>query len=307
VKSLRASNSGAAWVAGVAAGSDRLPFGPVELQARATGVPLAVSSALHAAVVATVVFISGALPSSESRVEVLTEPAKPVRMVYLMQPGPGGGGGGGGLRHRTPPPRAERRGAAALSNPLPRREAPKELEVVRAPEEPKPEVLETEPIPPIVAPVVTAPSDNRDRVGILEETTAAADSRGPGDGGGVGSGEGTGIGEGDGPGLGPGSGGGTGGGPYRPGSGITPPRLVREVKADYTEDARQRGLEGEVVLEIVVRRDGSVGDVRVIQRLGQGLDERAVAAVRQWRFTPARRLGAPVDVLVEVAVEFRLR
>ncbi len=68
-----------------------------------------------------------------------------------------------------------------------------------------------------------------------------------------------------------------------------------------------RRLAGEVVLEIVVRRDGSVGDLKVIKGLGGGLNERAVQAVRQWRFSPARRQGTPVDVIVEVAVEFRLR
>src|SRR5438105_2442164 len=86
---------------------------------------------------------------------------------------------------------------------------------------------------------------------------------------------------------GPGAGGGMGGGPYRPGSGITPPQILREVKADYTEDARRRSIEGEVVLEIVVRRDGSVGDVRLINGLPSGLNDRAIAAVKQWRFSPA--------------------
>jgi TonB family protein len=82
---------------------------------------------------------------------------------------------------------------------------------------------------------------------------------------------------------------------------------LREVKADYTEEARRRGLTGEVVLEIVVRRDGSVGDVKLLHGLGSGLDDRAVQAVRQWRFTPADRQGVAVDVIVEVGVEFRLR
>ena len=86
-----------------------------------------------------------------------------------------------------------------------------------------------------------------------------------------------------------------------------PPRLLREVKADYTEQARRAGITGDVVLEIVVRRDGSVGDVRVLKGLGGGLNDRAVQAVRQWRFAPATRLGSPVDVVVEVAVEFKLR
>jgi TonB family protein len=140
-----------------------------------------------------------------------------------------------------------------------------------------------------------------------EETKVEAPSNGPGKGGGVGTGAGVGVGSGDGSGIGPGSGGGFGGGPYRPGSGITPPRLLREVKADYTEDARRRGVAGEVVLEIVVRSDGSVGDARVLQGLPGGLNDRAVQAVRQWRFDPAQRQGKPVDVFVEVAVEFKLR
>ena len=133
------------------------------------------------------------------------------------------------------------------------------------------------------------------------------ESHGPGTGNGAGAGKGTGLDEGDGAGDGPGSGAGTGGGPYRPGSGITPPTVLREVRPDYTEDGRRRNIEGDVVLEIVVRRDGMVGDVKLLQGLGAGLDQRAMEAVRQWRFSPAQRQGLPVDVIVEVAVEFKLR
>jgi protein TonB len=115
------------------------------------------------------------------------------------------------------------------------------------------------------------------------------------------------MGEGKGPGVGAGEGGGTGGGPFRPGSGIARPGLLREVKPQYTEEARRAGVEGDVVLEIVVRADGTVGNVTILRSLGAGLDRRAVDAVRQWRFSPARRFGTPVDVLVEVAVEFKLR
>ena len=102
-------------------------------------------------------------------------------------------------------------------------------------------------------------------------------------------------------------GGGTGGGPFRPGSGVEPPRLLHEVKAEYSEEARRRGITGDVELEIVITRDGTVSDVRTLRGLGAGLDQRAIAAVRQWRFSPARRKGQPVDVIVEVAVEFTLR
>ena len=159
----------------------------------------------------------------------------------------------------------------------------------------------------LVAPIVSVPADSRDRIGVLDVARAEVESHGPGEGRGVGTGAGTGLGSGNGSGVGPGSDGGTGGGPFRPGSGIEAPRLLREVKADYTEDARRRGIEGEVVMEIVVTRAGSVGDVRFLRRLGAGLDERAAQAVRQWQFAPATRKGVLVDVIVEVGVEFRLR
>jgi TonB family protein len=278
---------------------------------RATGLPLAVSGTLHAAIAGALVLMTTLGLAEPSASQRITERPEPIRLVYLVQPGPGGGGGGGGRLQLAPPPRARRKAPARpkkkLSVPMPPpRPAPAPVVVAERPVE-RPTPPPRPPEPAVVAPIASVPADDRDRTGVMADTRATADSAGPGAGGGAGSGHGTGIGEGDGPGLGPGSGGGTGGGPYRPGSGIEPPQLLREVKPDYTEDARRRGVEGNVVLEIVVRRDGSVGDVRILERLGAGLDERAVAAVRQWRFSPARRRGAPVDVVVEVAVEFKLR
>jgi periplasmic protein TonB len=270
--------------------------------------PLALSSVVHAGAAAALVFATLNYTPRAAALRLDDAPAEPMRLVFLAAPGPGGGGGGGGLLQRAPAPKALREGTHRISSPLPRRVEPKPIEPAPAKPEPKPEPpLKAEQLPAVVAPIVTAPADTSSRVGVLTQTTAQNDSHGPGSGGGAGTGKGTGLGEGDGSGVGPGSGGGTGGGPYRPGSGIEPPRLVKEVKADYTEDARQRNVSGEVVLEIVVRRDGSVGDVRILQGLGSGLNDRAVQAVRQWRFTPAHRLGAAVDVIVEVAVEFRLR
>jgi len=158
-----------------------------------------------------------------------------------------------------------------------------------------------------VAPVASVAADRNDRVGVPAESPGQSASYGPGTGGGMGSGSGQGLGEGSGGGIGPGSGGGTGGGPYRPGTGIAPPQLLREVRANYTDDARRRAIEGDVVLEIVVKRDGSVGQVRVLNSLGGGLEQKAVDAVRQWKFSPATRYGTAVDVVVEVAVGFKLR
>jgi TonB family protein len=284
-------------------------FDGAALSRRSAGLPLAVSSTLHAGVIAFAAFLATFnLSPRAAALRADDRPADPMALVFIATPGPGGGGGGGGLLQKAPPPKALREGRRALSSPIPVRREPKPIAPVPAPPEPKPEPpLKAEPLPTVVAPIITAPADTRNRVGVLENVTVEKDSHGPGTGGGAGSGTGAGLGSGDGAGIGPGSGGGTGGGPYRPGSGIEPPRLLREVKADYTEDARQRGVSGDVVLEIVVRRDGTVGDVRVLKGLAGGLNDRAVQAVRQWRFAPASRHGAPVDVVVEVAVEFKLR
>lgn len=270
--------------------------------------PVAVSSAFHVGVAASFILISSiGSPQAAENERLRLEPVQ-TRLVFIATPGPGGGGGGGGLRQKAPPPRALRKGKSSLDSPLPVRKAPKAIEPTLEPEPPPPPPVKPEPLPPVVAPVATVAANEQDRAGVIDAPAPReSESRGPGAGGGVGTGAGTGLGRGDGAGIGDGSGGGMGGGPYRPGSGILPPRLLREVKAGYTEEARVRNLTGEVVLEIVVRRDGSVGDVKLVSGLPSGLNERAIAAVRQWRFAPATRQGQPVDVVVEVAVEFKLR
>ena len=292
-------------------------FSPPTRGKSPAGRALAASGVLHTAILGCFVLLTtlGVATAPERRLET------PVRLVFLATPGPGGGGGGGGLRQTTPPPRIEMKGASVERSPVPprrrsatRRAAP---EPRRIPPPPRPRPVDrpaepavvpvAAPAPQVVAPVATAPADTRDTAGALGDAPPVPESQGPGSGTGAGSGQGTGIGEGTGAGIGPGSGGGTGGGPYRPGSGIAPPGLLREVRPDYTEEARRRGIEGDVVLEIVVRADGMVGNVKVLQGLGGGLDQRAIDAVRQWRFSPARRFGTPVDVMVEVAVEFSLR
>jgi periplasmic protein TonB len=283
---------------------------------REVGAPLTGSAVAHALMLGSIAWLLAgtSLQPSPARIDA-------ANLVYLVTPGPGGGGGGGGLRQPKPAPRAEMRGTSAQRSPVPTAHTdrgkpvePKPVPPAPAPDpEPPPAAVEPppavqpDPAPPVVAPVATRPADQADRTGLPTDTAAGPESHGSGDGGGVGTGKGTGMGEGDGAGIGPGSNGGTGGGTYRPGSGVTPPALLKEVKPDYTEDARRRGLTGDVELEIVVRRDGSVGDVRLMRGLGGGLDQRAIEAVRQWRFSPGRRQGTPVDVVVEVAVEFKLR
>lgn len=284
---------------------------------RTPTLPFAASSVLHVA--AMLIILLTAFGFRDDITEAKAAPDK-TRLVFLAIPGPGGGGGGGGLRQPKPPARAELKGRSSLRSPV--RTEPRPKKPDPKPEPPKPKPVEPQPVekpvdvpvvqaappvPPVSAPVAPVASEERNQAGVVEAPPAAPPSQGPGTGGGSGTGQGTGMGEGKGSGVGPGEGGGTGGGPYRPGSGITPPGLLREVKPQYTEEARRLGVEGDVVLEIVVKADGTVGPIRLVQRLGSGLDQRAIDAVRQWRFSPAKRFGTPVDVLVEVAVEFKLR
>ena len=228
------------------------------------------------------------------------------RLVFVAEPGPGGGGGGGGLRQPLPPPPAERRGDSRVSSPVPPREEPAIVEPAQRPRAPEP--LASDALPRIAAPLMAMRADHRDLRGLLEPAAESdATSQGPGRSGGVGTGAGRGVGRGSGRGVGPGVGGGAGGGPYRVGSGISPPAIEREVKPLYTADALRRRIEGDVVLEVVVLASGAVGDIQVVRGLGYGLDQAAVSAMREWRFHPARRQGLAVDVVVEVAMEFRLR
>jgi TonB family protein len=145
------------------------------------------------------------------------------------------------------------------------------------------------------------------QVGAPESPLTLGASQGIGSGGGVGEGVGTGIGSGLGPGLGPGSGGGTGGGVYRPGNGVTAPTLLVQVRPTYTAYALRAKIQGSVLLELVVQRDGTPRDIRVIRSLDrEGLDREAILAVEQWRFSPGRRDGVPVDVLVTVVMDFHI-
>lgn len=85
---------------------------------------------------------------------------------------------------------------------------------------------------------------------------------------------------------------------------LVPPRVVKELPPLYTESAFNRGVEGRVVLKVIVRKDGSLGPIRVDQSLDRDLDDAAVEAVRGWRFEPATVGGEPINVLANVEIDF---
>jgi protein TonB len=90
--------------------------------------------------------------------------------------------------------------------------------------------------------------------------------------------------------------------------GVIGPEVLYTKRPEYTAGALQVKLQGAVLLEAVVRADGSVGAVRVVRSLDDrfGLDQKAIDAVRQWRFRPATLAGTPVSMAVLVELTFRL-
>jgi len=135
---------------------------------------------------------------------------------------------------------------------------------------------------------------------------ASLPSNGTGSGGGIGSGSGGGVGSGTGPGFGPGEGGGTGGGIFHVGGGVSAPRAIYQPEPEFSEEARKAKYQGVCTLELVVGTDGRPSNIRVASSLGMGLDEKAIEAVKNWRFEPAMKDGHPVRVEIAVEVDFHL-
>jgi len=116
---------------------------------------------------------------------------------------------------------------------------------------------------------------------------------GPGEGGGMGGGRGGGI--------------GSGVGPYVVGNGVKPPVPLLQPLPAYTEEARKARAEGIVLIQAVVRKDGTVDSFKVLRGLGYGLDESAINTIAtKWRFRPGTFNGTPVDVQANIEVSFRL-
>jgi len=231
----------------------------------------------------------------------IVDVAKPKETVLLIAPDDipalpvsktvSGGGGGGGDRDKL----------QASQGRLPKQSMQQitpPMAVVRN-LQPKLEVA-----PTIVAPPL--PQPNLPDLGDPLSHLPSVPSNGTGYGGGIGSGNGGGVGSGEGPGFGPGHGGGTGGGAYRVGGGVSAPKAIYSPDPEYSEEARKVKHMGTVVLWLVVGPDGKPRDIKVLRTLGLGLDEKAIEAVKNWRFDPAKKDGKPVAVQINVEVNFHL-
>jgi len=205
-----------------------------------------------------------------------------------------GGGGGGGDRDKFQAPKGKLPKLAMEQITPPA--------VVVRNENPKLPVEPTVVVPPQIKMASNMPSIGDP----MSHMPSGPPSNGTGSGGGIGSGSGGGVGSGEGPGVGPGHGGGIGGGVFRVGGGVSAPRPLYSPDPEYSEEARKAKFQGTCMLWLVVGPDGRPRDVKVTRSVGLGLDEKAIEAVRQWKFEPALKDGKPVAVEVNVEVSFHL-
>ena len=263
-------------------------FGPS--QAIALAVHVAVTVLIFSPLLYTVVTKATANPHPNTLVTPLDI------SEYQMKLPPGkdkaGGGGGGGERNPIP----------ATKGKLPKWSMTQIA----------PPMVHTKPDSNFQAtllgpPDLKIPSPNLDNYGD-PLAKMVNNSGGPGGGSGIGSGSGTGIGSGEGGGLGPGTGGGTGGGYFHPGTGgVGYPSCAYCPDPKYSEEARKAKYQGTVVLQAVITPDGRATEIQVVKGPGLGLEEKAVEAVKQWRFKPALGPnGKPVAVVVPLEITFRL-
>ncbi len=206
-----------------------------------------------------------------------------------------GGGGGGGDRDKLQAPKG-RLPKFAMEQITP------PAMVIRNPN-PKLAVEPTVVVPPQVKLAQAALPNFGDPKSVIP---SGPPSNGTGSGGGIGSGSGGGVGSGEGPGVGPGRGGGIGGGIFKVGGGVSAPKALQTPDPEYSEEARKAKYQGTVVLWLVVDPNGNPQQVKVARSLGMGLDQKAVEAVRHWKFEPAMKDGRPVAVQINVEVNFRL-
>jgi protein TonB len=260
----------------------------------------AVSVGLHAAVIALLVIQFAHMSARPIEAKNKSLDMTPLDISPYMTKLPAGtkkagGGGGGGDRSITPPTKGR---------------APKFAYTQFTP----PEATLKNPKPKLAMdPTLLGPPDlkvNNPPLDNMGDPLAAVvnNSGGPGGGGGIGTGTSGGIGSGSGAGLGPGETAGTGGGAFRAGvNGVGSPQCIYCPQPEYSDEARKAKYQGTVLLDVTVTADGRVVNPVVIKGPGLGLEEKALAQVKNWKMRAALGPGGKaVNCRVQIEVTFHL-
>jgi TonB family protein len=218
-------------------------------------------------------------------------PTKDFTLVAPSSSNPAHGGGSGGshslidpITGRTPP---------HVDIPL----TPPQVPLIENP------LLAAQPAISVPPDVKLPDNPTLQNLGVLNSRNSTQVSFGPGGPAGIGNGPGNGDGPGHGPGYGPGYDGGT----YTPGvGGVSKPTVLFAPIAEFSDEARRQKYQGVCIVSIIVDAHGNPQSPRVTRSLGMGLDEKALEAVRKYRFKPAMKDGKPVASYVSVEIDFHL-
>lgn len=269
---------------------------PDRMAVKPNPLAIGIATGVNLAILAVLLFFVG-----KKIIETVTEPklqATNIDVGVFTPQGPKGkaaGGGGGGGDHSIVDP-IKGKLPPRMKDPI----TPPQVQTVDHPLLAVPAAID-------VQKELKLP-DNPDMptLGVSKSANVTLASNGQGGGTGIGTGYGGGIGSGRGDGYGPGSGGNTGGGLYQIGGGVTPPRALNTVEAEFSDEARRAKFQGICVISVIVDAQGNPQNPRVVRALGMGLDEKALEAVRKYKFKPAMKGNTPVPVMINVEVNFRL-
>jgi TonB family protein len=258
---------------------------------------IGISSAVNIAILLVVLFFVGK--------KIIEEVNKPKDIatnidVGIFQPkapksGDSSGGGGGGGEHSIIDP---------IKGHLPKIEknpiTPPQVETFDKPKLAIPSAINVQ------SNISLPDNPTLPTIGVTNSPNVTMASGGQGSGG-IGTGSGGGLGSGNGNGYGPGTGGNAGGGLYHVGGGVSQPVPLNSVEAEFSDEARRAKYQGVCVISLIVDAQGNPQNPRVVRALGMGLDEKALEAVRKYKFKPAMKDGRiPVPVMITVEVNFRL-
>jgi len=273
---------------------------PVEVEElwskRKMQIPGLLSLVAHVAVVGTLIYLSTLTISKPKVISDTSILMEPIELSLPKMELKSGGGGGGGTKAPTP----------ASKGVL-----PKAADKQFVP--PTPIITQAQPYltaePTIVAPQLANLLPVTDLLHMGDPNgVVGPPSAGTGSGGGIGAGTGHGVGTGDGAGAGPGSGGGFGGGVYKVGGngGASAPTCPVQPEPNYSDDARKAHIQGTVVLDSIIQKDGTIDVNKVERSLGYGLDDEAKKVLKRWKCNPGKVNGQPVAVQLQIVINFHL-
>jgi periplasmic protein TonB len=205
-----------------------------------------------------------------------------------------GGGGGGGDRSIVEANKGKL--PEKINDPI----TPPQPQTLDHPKLPEPAAIN-------VQKDIQLPDNDMPMIGMHSSANVQLASAGTGSGAGMGTGSGGGMGSGSGNGYGPGYGGNTGGGLEQIGGRVSAPVVLHSVEAEFSDEARRAKYQGVCLISLIVDTQGNPQNIRVARALGMGLDEKAIEAIRQYKFKPAMKDGkTPVPVTITIEVDFRL-